>query len=31
MSKESQALIGLYHGQAACKKNHYGTPEKEVK
>ncbi|CAJ1078360.1 hydroxyacyl-CoA dehydrogenase trifunctional multienzyme complex subunit alpha a [Xyrichtys novacula] len=31
MSQESKALIGLYHGQLACKKNRYGTPEKEVK
>lgn len=28
---ESSALIGLYHGQVACKKNRFGTPEKEVK
>lgn len=28
---ESSALIGLYHGQVACKKNHFGVPEKEVK
>uniref|UniRef100_A0AAQ5ZC15 Trifunctional enzyme subunit alpha, mitochondrial n=1 Tax=Amphiprion ocellaris TaxID=80972 RepID=A0AAQ5ZC15_AMPOC len=28
---ESAALIGLYHGQVACKKNRFGTPEKEVK
>lgn len=30
-TSESAALIGLYHGQVACKKNHFGTPEKEVK
>ncbi|XP_022066175.2 hydroxyacyl-CoA dehydrogenase trifunctional multienzyme complex subunit alpha b isoform X2 [Acanthochromis polyacanthus] len=30
-STESAALIGLFHGQVACKKNHFGTPEKEVK
>uniref|UniRef100_A0A8C6PDV7 enoyl-CoA hydratase n=1 Tax=Nothobranchius furzeri TaxID=105023 RepID=A0A8C6PDV7_NOTFU len=28
---ESAALIGLYHGQVACKKNRFGTPEREVK
>ncbi|XP_077588215.1 hydroxyacyl-CoA dehydrogenase trifunctional multienzyme complex subunit alpha b [Stigmatopora nigra] len=28
---ESAALIGLYHGQVACKKNRFGTPAKEVK
>ncbi|KAG9347697.1 hypothetical protein JZ751_005271 [Albula glossodonta] len=31
MTTESQALIGLYHGQVACKKNRFGTPQKEVK
>ncbi|KAI1897694.1 hypothetical protein AGOR_G00085920 [Albula goreensis] len=31
MTTESQALIGLYHGQVACKKNRFGTPEKEVR
>uniref|UniRef100_A0A671Z218 Trifunctional enzyme subunit alpha, mitochondrial n=1 Tax=Sparus aurata TaxID=8175 RepID=A0A671Z218_SPAAU len=30
-TSESGALIGLYHGQVACKKNRFGTPEKEVK
>uniref|UniRef100_A0A1A8PWT5 Trifunctional enzyme subunit alpha, mitochondrial n=1 Tax=Nothobranchius rachovii TaxID=451742 RepID=A0A1A8PWT5_9TELE len=30
-SPESAALIGLYHGQVACKKNRFGTPEREVK
>ncbi|XP_072313744.1 hydroxyacyl-CoA dehydrogenase trifunctional multienzyme complex subunit alpha b [Eucyclogobius newberryi] len=29
-TSESAALIGLYHGQVACKKNRFGTPEKEV-
>lgn len=24
----SKALVGLYHGQVACKKNHFGKPEK---
>uniref|UniRef100_UPI0037E70928 hydroxyacyl-CoA dehydrogenase trifunctional multienzyme complex subunit alpha a n=1 Tax=Semicossyphus pulcher TaxID=241346 RepID=UPI0037E70928 len=31
MTTESKALFGLYHGQMACKKNHFGTPENEVK
>ncbi|KAM6991740.1 hydroxyacyl-CoA dehydrogenase trifunctional multienzyme complex subunit alpha a [Tautogolabrus adspersus] len=31
MSKESKSLIGVYHGQIACRKNHFGVPEKEVK
>ncbi|KAA0708266.1 Trifunctional enzyme subunit alpha, mitochondrial TP-alpha [Triplophysa tibetana] len=31
MTSESRALIGLYHGQVACKKNHFGKPEREVK
>lgn len=31
MTPESKALIGLYHGQVACKKNRFGVPEKEVK
>ncbi|XP_007252242.1 hydroxyacyl-CoA dehydrogenase trifunctional multienzyme complex subunit alpha b [Astyanax mexicanus] len=31
MTTESKALIGLYHGQVACKKNRFGVPEKEVK
>lgn len=31
MSKESQALIGLYHGQTALKKNKFGKPKIEVK
>ncbi|RXN00369.1 Trifunctional enzyme subunit alpha, mitochondrial [Acipenser ruthenus] len=30
MTRESKALIGLYHGQVACKKNRFGTPQKEV-
>ncbi|XP_076013785.1 hydroxyacyl-CoA dehydrogenase trifunctional multienzyme complex subunit alpha b [Genypterus blacodes] len=28
---ESAALIGLYQGQVACKKNRFGAPEKDVK
>ncbi|XP_071777440.2 trifunctional enzyme subunit alpha, mitochondrial [Centroberyx gerrardi] len=31
MTSESKALIGLYQGQVTCKKNRFGTPEKEVK
>ncbi|XP_005400479.1 PREDICTED: trifunctional enzyme subunit alpha, mitochondrial [Chinchilla lanigera] len=31
MTKESKALMGLYHGQVLCKKNKFGTPQKEVK
>ncbi|XP_029794013.1 trifunctional enzyme subunit alpha, mitochondrial [Suricata suricatta] len=31
MSKESKALIGLYHGQVLCKKNKFGAPQKDVK
>ncbi|CAD5121981.1 DgyrCDS10432 [Dimorphilus gyrociliatus] len=26
VTKESKALIGLFHGQTHCKKNHYGSP-----
>ncbi|NXA39922.1 ECHA enzyme, partial [Eudromia elegans] len=31
MTKECKALLGLYHGQVQCKKNKFGTPEREVK
>ncbi|XP_050828751.1 trifunctional enzyme subunit alpha, mitochondrial isoform X2 [Serinus canaria] len=31
VTKESKALMGLYHGQVHCKKNKFGTPQKEVK
>ncbi|KAL2098927.1 hypothetical protein ACEWY4_005407 [Coilia grayii] len=31
MTPESSALIGLYHGQVACKKNRFGAPERDVK
>ncbi|KAM3861500.1 hydroxyacyl-CoA dehydrogenase trifunctional multienzyme complex subunit alpha a [Diretmus argenteus] len=31
MTSESKALIGLYQGQVTCKKNRFGTPQKEVK
>ncbi|XP_044519687.1 trifunctional enzyme subunit alpha, mitochondrial [Gracilinanus agilis] len=30
MTKESKALVGLYHGQVLCKKNKFGTPQKAV-
>ncbi|KFV13277.1 hypothetical protein N340_03238, partial [Tauraco erythrolophus] len=30
-TKESKALMGLYHGQVHCKKNKFGTPQREVK
>lgn len=30
MTTESRALVGIYHGQVTCKKNRFGTPEKEV-
>lgn len=30
MTNESKGLIGLFHGQTACKKNAYGKPEKKV-
>uniref|UniRef100_A0A673YI46 enoyl-CoA hydratase n=1 Tax=Salmo trutta TaxID=8032 RepID=A0A673YI46_SALTR len=31
MTSESNALIGLYHGQVACKKNRFGVPERPKK
>ncbi|KAL4237045.1 hypothetical protein ACF0H5_005429 [Mactra antiquata] len=31
MTTESQALIGLFNGQTACKKNRFGKPERPVK
>lgn len=31
MTKESQALIGLYDGQTACKKNRFGIPQVQTK
>ncbi|XP_025935977.1 trifunctional enzyme subunit alpha, mitochondrial isoform X1 [Apteryx rowi] len=31
MTKESKALLGLYRGQVQCKKNKFGTPQREVK
>ncbi|XP_028995186.1 hydroxyacyl-CoA dehydrogenase trifunctional multienzyme complex subunit alpha b [Betta splendens] len=30
-TSESAALMGLYHGQVACKKNRFGTPQRPVK
>jgi len=30
MTKESSALMGLFHGQTACKKNSYGVPQKKA-
>uniref|UniRef100_A0A7N4P9F3 Trifunctional enzyme subunit alpha, mitochondrial n=1 Tax=Sarcophilus harrisii TaxID=9305 RepID=A0A7N4P9F3_SARHA len=30
MTKESKALIGLYHGQVLCKKNKFGPPQRTV-
>ncbi|NWZ13252.1 ECHA enzyme, partial [Agelaius phoeniceus] len=31
VTKESKALMGLYHGQVHCKKNKFGNPQREVK
>ncbi|KFW77402.1 hypothetical protein N305_11842, partial [Manacus vitellinus] len=31
LTKESKALMGLYHGQVHCKKNKFGAPQREVK
>lgn len=30
MTKESKALIGLFHGQTACKKNRFKAPQQPV-
>uniref|UniRef100_A0A646QG61 Trifunctional enzyme subunit alpha, mitochondrial n=1 Tax=Hemiscolopendra marginata TaxID=943146 RepID=A0A646QG61_9MYRI len=30
MTNESKGLIGLFHGQTECKKNHFGTPQKKA-
>ncbi len=30
MTNESNALMGLFHGQTACKKNTVGEPQKKV-
>ena len=31
MTEESKALMGLYHGMTACKKNNFGKPSHPVK
>lgn len=31
MTSECKALIGLFNGQTACKKNKFGKPQREVK
>ena len=31
MTTESQALIGLYDGQTACKKNRFGVSQVQTK
>jgi enoyl-CoA hydratase / long-chain 3-hydroxyacyl-CoA dehydrogenase len=31
MTQESRGLIGLFQGQTECKKNRFGTPERETK
>ncbi|XP_049758668.1 trifunctional enzyme subunit alpha, mitochondrial [Elephas maximus indicus] len=31
MTKESKALMGLYHSQVQCKRNKFGAPQKDVK
>ncbi|XP_004377642.1 trifunctional enzyme subunit alpha, mitochondrial [Trichechus manatus latirostris] len=31
MTKESKALMGLYHSQVQCKRNRFGAPQKDVK
>lgn len=30
MTNESKALIGLYYGMTACKKNRFGKPQRPV-
>ncbi|XP_071487761.1 trifunctional enzyme subunit alpha, mitochondrial-like [Diadema antillarum] len=30
MTTHSKALMGLFHGQVACKKNNFGKPERKV-
>ncbi|GAV07047.1 hypothetical protein RvY_16935 [Ramazzottius varieornatus] len=30
-TRESKALVGLYHGQVACKKNRFGNPQNPVR
>lgn len=29
-TNESKALIGLFHGQTHCKKNHFGAPKRKT-
>ena len=31
MTPHSNALMGLFHGQTACKKNNFGKPQREIK
>jgi len=31
MTDESRALMGLYHGMTACKKNRFGEPSRPVR
>lgn len=31
VTKESNALIGLFEGQTQCKKNRFGKPSKQIK
>jgi len=31
MTDESKALIGIYHGMTACKKNTFGVPSHPVR
>lgn len=31
MTDESKALINIFHGHTACKKNNYGEPKKATK
>lgn len=31
MTDESKALINIFHGHTACKKNNYGQPKKSTK
>ena len=31
MTDESKALMGIYHGMTACKKNRFGQPSRSVR
>jgi len=31
VTNESKALIGLYNGMTACKKNRFGVPQRPAK